>query len=60
MMQFQKVIYTMHNLPITKTCPCNLQRFFTAVKMKNFQIKRFDNFLIFAQNIDCGYPQSMF
>ena len=44
-----------------------------AVKMKNFQQKNFDIFLIFAQNIDCGYtlepprrggsneyPQSMF
>ena len=35
---------------ITKTCPCNIQRFFTAVKMK-----KKNNFLIFAQNIDCGY-----
>ena len=41
--------------------------------MENFQLKKFDIFLIFAQNIDCGYtlepprlggsnedPQSMF
>ena len=50
---------------ITKTCPCNTHRFF--LKKKN------DIFIIFAQNIDCGYtleppqrggfneyPQSMF
>ena len=57
---------------ITKTCPCNIQRF-KDVKKENFQKKIFDMFLIFAQNIDCGYklepprrggsneyPQSMF
>ena len=46
---------------------------FSPVKIKNFQWKIFDIFLIFAQNIDCGYtlepprrggsneyPQSMF
>ena len=56
-----------------KTCPCNLLQFFTAVKKDNFQIKNYDVFLIFAQNIDDGYtleqpqrggsneyPQSMF
>ena len=44
-----------------------------ALKIENFQLKIFDIFLIFAQNIDCGYtldpprrggsneyPQSMF
>ena len=44
-----------------------------ALKIENFQPKKFDIFLIFAQNIDCGYklepphrggsneyPQSMF
>ena len=47
--------------------------FSEAVKIENFQQKMFDIFLIFAQNIDCGftlepprrggsneYPQSMF
>ena len=47
--------------------------FSRALKMENFQLKKFDIFLIFAQNIDCGYtlepprlggsneyPQSMF
>ena len=46
---------------------------FIAIKKENFQQKKFDVFLIFAQNIDCGYslepprrggpneyPQSMF
>ena len=46
---------------------------FLALKIENFQLKNFVIFLIFAQNIDCGYtlepprrggsneyPQSMF
>ena len=46
---------------------------FSVVKIENFQYKIFNIFLIFAQNIDCGYtlepprrggsnehPQSMF
>ena len=59
---------------ITKTCPCNQQRFFELKKLKKSQLKIFDIFFfIFAQNIDCGYmlepprrggsneyPQSMF
>ena len=28
---------------------------FIAIKKENFQQKNFDIFLIFAQNIDCGY-----
>ena len=28
---------------------------FKVVKNENFQWKFFDSFLIFAQNIDCGY-----
>ena len=39
---------------ITKTRPCNIQRFFTAVKMTIFSLF-FDYFHIFAQNIYCGY-----
>ena len=77
----------MFNQFITKTCPYNtcIQRvhyenlpmqyteIFSPVKIENFQWKMFDIFLIFAQNIDCGYtlepprrggsneyPQSMF
>ena len=50
-----------------------INRYFLALKIENFQLKNFDIFLIFAQNIDCGYtleppwrgssneyPQSMF
>ena len=46
---------------------------FSALKIENVQLKNFDIFLIFAQNIDCGHtleppceggsnkhPQSMF
>ena len=33
-----------------KTCPSII-----AIKNENFQQKKFDIFLIFAQNIDCGY-----
>ena len=28
---------------------------FLALKIENFQLKDFDIFIIFAQNIDCGY-----
>ena len=42
---------------ITKTCPCNIQKFLKVVKNENFQYKNFDIFLIFAQNIDCGYTR---
>ena len=40
---------------ITQTRPCNILHFFTAEKNDNFQMKNCDIFLIFAQNIDCGY-----
>ena len=55
-----------------KTCPCNIQRIFSAVKIENFVGKN-DIFNSLAQNIHCGYtlepphrggsneyPQSMF
>ena len=60
-----------HNLPLRKHAHVKYR--FIVVKIKNFQQKHFDIFLIFAQNIDCGvhiktasgggsneYPQSMF
>ena len=28
---------------------------FLALEIENFQLKKFDIFLIFAQNINCGY-----
>ena len=53
--------------------PMQYTEIFCALKIGNFQLKNFDIFLIFAQNIDFGYtlepprrggsneyPQSMF
>ena len=40
---------TLRNLPMQYTL------IFLALKIENFQLKIFDIFLIFAQNIDCGY-----
>ena len=40
---------------ITKTCPCNIQEIFSAVKIENFAGFFFYIFLIFAQNRDCEY-----
>ena len=53
--------------------PIQYKEIFKVVKNENFPLKNFDIFLIFAQNIDCGYtlepprrggsneyPQSMF
>ena len=58
---------------ITKTCPCNIQRFFSTVKIEKLIRKFLIFFLFLLQNIDCGYtlepprrggsneyPQSMF
>ena len=55
-----------------KTCPCSIE-IFSPVKIENFIGFLKNIFLIFAQNIDCGYtlepprrggsneyPQSMF
>ena len=35
--------------------PMQYTEFFKVVKNENFQSKNLDIFLIFAQNIDCGY-----
>ena len=56
-----------------KNLPMQYTVIFFRSKIDNFQRKNFDSFLIFAQNIDCGYtlepprrggsneyPQSMF
>ena len=40
---------------ITKTCPCNNAAISKSGKNDNFQMKNYYIFLIFAQNIDCGY-----
>ena len=34
---------------------CNILRLFTAEKMGDLQMKKCCIFLIFVQNIDCGY-----
>ena len=39
----------------TKTCPCNILRFLSAVKIENFVGNKIDTFNISAQHIDCGY-----
>ena len=44
---------------ITKTCLFKYTENFTTKKWK-FSDKNSDIFHIYAQNIDCGYPQSMF
>ena len=40
-----------HSLLHYATCPCNILKYFSAVKIYNFQMKKSDIFLIFAQNI---------
>ena len=40
---------------ITQTSPCNILRYFMAVKMVIFRRNKCDIFLIFAQNIDREY-----
>ena len=42
-------------LYITKTCPCNIQRFLSPVKIENFIRKKNDIYLFLLKNIDCGY-----
>ena len=36
-----------------------IYRFLKIVKTENFQLKYFDIFLIFVQNIDCGYKSEL-
>ena len=40
---------------ITKTRPCNKQRFVKTEKYDNFSVEISCLFHIFAKNIDCGY-----
>ena len=39
---------------ITKTRPCSILQFFTAVKKFNFQMKKCEVFLIFAYTLIVG------
>ena len=41
--------------PHYENMPMQYTKIFIGVKNENFQQKKFDIFLIFAQNIDCGY-----
>ena len=50
-----KQIQSESTMNITKTSPCNILNILIAVKKDNFHKKNCDVFLIFAQNIDCGY-----
>ena len=36
--------------------PMQYTEIFLALQIENFQLKTFDIFLIFDQNIDCWYP----
>ena len=38
-----------------KNLPMQYTEIFLALNIENFQLTKFDIFLIFAQNIDCGY-----
>ena len=54
-MQFHQLVNWFTNrVPITSTNPYNKLHFYSC-KNDNFQLKNFDNFLIFVQNINCGY-----
>ena len=39
----------------SENSPMQYTKIFSALKIENFQLKNFDIFLSFAQNIDCGY-----
>ena len=52
---YQGIIFETRVTNITKTRPCKILQFFTAVKPIIFRRKNCDVFLIFAQNINCGY-----
>ena len=40
---------------IMKTRLCNMQKILKVVKNEKFEQINFDTFLIFVQNINCGY-----
>ena len=44
-----------HMLLHYENLPMQYTEIFLALKIEIFQLKDFDIFLIFAQNIDCGY-----
>ena len=72
MLNFSKNVVACQYMPQLhyEKLPYAIHRDFLALKIEHFQLKNFDIFLIFAQNIDCEYtfrrggsneyPQSMF
>ena len=77
-LDFLLLVQVTHSGPLTiiahyENMPMQYSVIFKVVKTENFKWKILDTFLIFAQNIDCGYtleppqrggsneyPQSMF
>ena len=57
--QYMRLIEFEYSLQLMKRHYANMSVQYTAIfhscKNDNFQMKIFDIFLIFAQNIDCGY-----
>ena len=54
--RFSRVAAHIFVVPITKTSPCDIQIFYQVFFfLKIFSRKNLIFFLIFAQNIDCGY-----
>ena len=54
-MRPSELVRSMNMICIMKTLPCNIQRCFRNAKNLNFLLLNFDIFLIFSQNMDCGY-----
>ena len=73
-LEISRCIFRYYNFDITlRKLARAIYKEFLALKIESFQQKKFDIFLIFAKNIDCGYtlepphrggsneyPQSMF
>ena len=53
--RFSRVAALISLIDITKTCLCNIQRIVSKAKIVKFNRKKNDIFIIFTQNIDCGY-----
>ena len=52
---YDVILSTRHDTVNQFTITCICTSIFTAVKNDSFQMNKKDIFLIFAQNIDCGY-----
>ena len=51
----QVTLLSIYTITMYENLPNAINRGFLALKIEKFQLKNFDIFLIFAQNIDCGY-----